>query len=161
MPGRKKCLVAKLFRDTTSTGKTPQVQCLFCEEKIVKNDSRMTKHIAKCLKCDESVKLKYLTPAKNKDVQQESQACSAMDADDSNNLRHLPEQSRKEARKSPSGSRQTKVTSYLTTPVSESTLATSTSTKSKTPSFIASQENKINRYVDSMNENQIVSNYFL
>ena len=170
---RNKCLVARLFRDTTSTGKTPLVQCLFCEEKIVKNGSRMTKHIAKCLKCDQSVKLKYLTPAIKKDVQakkkcparksQESQVCSAMDEDDSNNLLHLPEQSRKEARKSLSGSRQAKVTSYLTTPSSESTSATSNPMKrsTKTPSFIALQENKIDRYVDSMNESQIVSNYFL
>jgi len=145
MPGRKKCIVAKLFRDTTSTGKTPVVQCVFCEEIVIKNGSRMTKHIAKCLKCDESVKLKYLASGKSDDVQQELLACRS----------------------------QRKVTDFVYKPSSASTSAQSSSPPKKrfrevtpssllhpkTPSFCASQNNKMNRYVDSMNEGQIVSNY--
>ncbi|XP_065649503.1 uncharacterized protein LOC136078207 [Hydra vulgaris] len=76
MPGRKKCFVATLFNEApleSGGSKIQQVICKFCSLKLSKNGTRMTEHIAKCMKCGDQIKNKYLNdmPFKQKKVQTE------------------------------------------------------------------------------------------
>ena len=61
MPGRKKTAVTELYKDLeNSNTKVHGVQCLFFQNRAVKNSTRPKTHTEQCLSCPKLLKQKFV-----------------------------------------------------------------------------------------------------
>ena len=61
MPGRKRTAVTELFKDLeNSDTKVSRVQCLFCQNNVVKNGTRLKTHDELRLSCPTLLKQKFV-----------------------------------------------------------------------------------------------------
>lgn len=86
--GRKNTPVASLFKDVASSTKVAKVKCNFCSINIVKNGTRMLKHISNCKKCGEEIKMKYLKPKGKWFMGTDSKCETTVSTDPENNVVH-------------------------------------------------------------------------
>lgn len=167
--GRKKSAVDSLFKDViNSSAKCKKVKCKFCLTEMVKNGTRMTKHIINCKKCDEGIKCKYLNSDTSiNEIKIRSEPIDCHDISESNEAEASDNSALLEKRKQQSQSCSTPAKKMCSSfeayfgaeMKSQSGVSERPESRSRSTTLFSPQKNKINPYMDRMSDFQIVSTY--
>ena len=136
-----------LFKDIVSTSKVKRVKCIFCNIEVVKNGTRMVKHIIDCKKCDDIVKRKYVTKDTSEDTEQVGDITDGQPSIKS----HF------------STSAESSLSIEVESVSSPSTFTASNTTNTleiepkKSSSGCQPKQSKINTFMDKMSDSQIIS----